>query len=208
MNGRGYSPNYFSIEDIMATQERVPCKTNITFPRMGFLCPENDEDDLKEGTSINIPIWLAKKLSGRQMKYVSVEVPNSFKEKARDVFEADPRIVDLNRLNPHFYEFGLIFTRLNQRDGEIVRELLVKVFRERFRKILGWAINGMKDPFQIQELDTTEQRMLKVGQKANECLNEWFIKLEIKLKPADAVVNLKKRKLLEGEDVQFLYNYF
>lgn len=99
----------------------------ITSLIVGFLCPENDEDDLKEGTSINIPIWLAKKLSGRQMKYVSVEVPNSFKEKARDVFEADPRIVDLNRLNPHFYEFGLIFTRLNQRDGEIVRELLVKV---------------------------------------------------------------------------------
>lgn len=55
----------------------------------------------------------------------------------------------------------------------------------------------MKDPLQIQELDLSEQRMLKEGQKAYELLNEWFVELQIKLKPADLVINLKKRKLQE-----------
>lgn len=31
----GYSPNYYSLEDILATQERVPCKFLQNVPRMG-----------------------------------------------------------------------------------------------------------------------------------------------------------------------------
>lgn len=58
---------------------------------------------------------------------MKVDVPTPFKEKARDMFEADPKIVDLYRLNPNFYEFGLVYSRLNHTDGEMIRELLSKV---------------------------------------------------------------------------------
>lgn len=37
----GYSPNYYSLEDILATQERVPCKFLQNVPRMGKLITEN-----------------------------------------------------------------------------------------------------------------------------------------------------------------------
>ncbi len=30
-----YTPNYFSIEDILATQERVSCKFDVTVPKLG-----------------------------------------------------------------------------------------------------------------------------------------------------------------------------
>lgn len=30
-----YSPNYFSIDDILATQERTPCKFLVDVPKMG-----------------------------------------------------------------------------------------------------------------------------------------------------------------------------
>lgn len=57
----------------------------------------------------------------------------------------------------------------------------------------------MNDPALIQKLDLSEQRMLKEGLKAHDALNEWLFKLDPKLKPADTVVNLKKRKLLDSE---------
>lgn len=58
---------------------------------------------------------------------VNIDVPNPFKERVRDIFEADPKIVDLYRLNPNFYEFGLHFAEMKHRDSDVVRELLIKV---------------------------------------------------------------------------------
>lgn len=37
MFGKSYYPTYFSIEDIMATQEKVQVKTMVVFPGMGKL---------------------------------------------------------------------------------------------------------------------------------------------------------------------------
>lgn len=30
-----YTPNYFAIDDILATQEKIPCKVLIDVPKMG-----------------------------------------------------------------------------------------------------------------------------------------------------------------------------
>ena len=43
---QSYSPNYFSIEDILATQERVPCQIETDLPNLGFLDPGCDSANL------------------------------------------------------------------------------------------------------------------------------------------------------------------
>ena len=43
---QSYAPNYFSIEDILATQERVPCQTENDLPNLGFLDPGCDSANL------------------------------------------------------------------------------------------------------------------------------------------------------------------
>ena len=39
---QSYCPNYFSIEDILATQERVPCQVDSDLKNLGFLDPGSD----------------------------------------------------------------------------------------------------------------------------------------------------------------------
>jgi hypothetical protein len=45
-----YSPNYFSLEDILATQERVPVETLDDLAGLGHLDPGADNKDLARGT--------------------------------------------------------------------------------------------------------------------------------------------------------------
>ena len=39
---QSYAPSYFSIDDILATQERVPCQIQTDLPHLGFLDPGSD----------------------------------------------------------------------------------------------------------------------------------------------------------------------
>lgn len=54
---RTYYPNYFSIEDIFVTQEKIPCETEQTLSKLGFLDPSSDSLDLQAGQPIELPLW-------------------------------------------------------------------------------------------------------------------------------------------------------
>ena len=73
-------------------------------------------------------MWLAKKLCSRQIKYLKVEVPEMFKQHNIDAYEADPRIIDLYRINPYFFEYGMIYSQIPHKFGTKIREILQKVF--------------------------------------------------------------------------------
>lgn len=52
-----YYPNYFSIEDILVTQEKIPCEAEQTVAALGFLDPSSDTQDLKAGQEVELPLW-------------------------------------------------------------------------------------------------------------------------------------------------------
>ena len=43
---QSYAPNYFSIDDLLATQERLPCITELEMENLGFLDPGSDSANL------------------------------------------------------------------------------------------------------------------------------------------------------------------
>ena len=46
-----FSPDYFSLDDILASQERVPVTVKVDLPKLGFLDTSRpDEISLKTGT--------------------------------------------------------------------------------------------------------------------------------------------------------------
>ncbi|KAG7163514.1 DNA replication complex GINS protein PSF3-like [Homarus americanus] len=77
-----YFPSYFSINDILATNERVPCKFERTAYGIGFLDPSSGNKDLESGTKLELPCWLARALYSRR-RIVSCHLPKIFKEKYR-----------------------------------------------------------------------------------------------------------------------------
>lgn len=46
--GIGMEENYFSLDDILLSHERLPCRTECAFPRLGFLEKSSDTRDIPE----------------------------------------------------------------------------------------------------------------------------------------------------------------
>lgn len=119
-----YFPNYFSFEDVLATQERTPCKFLVDVPKLGkvrqfvfFLSihqqlssgnlnPSTVDKDLKAGTYLELPLWLSQEISLSRQPVVAPELPKIYKESYREILKADACAVDLHKFNLYFYEFG------------------------------------------------------------------------------------------------------
>ena len=121
---RSYNPGYFSLEDILATQERVPCKVEKDLPALGFLDPGSDNADLDQGSRLELPYWMAEGLrSNVDRNYVTIEVPKTLKEGFREIMRADPMVVDLYKLGPYYFEFARHLIKLTPSEGEEEKEM-------------------------------------------------------------------------------------
>ena len=98
--------DYFDLDDIIATQGRIPATLEVQIYNLGFLDPSSEGNDLQSGTKLEMPFWLAKELCNRRRKIISVEIPRAYKDGYREIFKADASVVDLHRLGPYFYEYG------------------------------------------------------------------------------------------------------
>jgi GINS complex subunit 3 len=69
---RTYYPNYYSIEDILVTQEKVPCVTEQELNNLGFLDQSEPSANLKANHEIELPLWYilqVQKERGRNQYY-------------------------------------------------------------------------------------------------------------------------------------------
>ena len=122
-----YSPdNYFSLEDIVASQERVPITIQQDLPQLGFLDPSSihqaDPTNLTAGSKLELPLWMAKALRGRRR--IQVELPKTWSSSQRQIMNADPTVVDLHKFGPHYYEFGRYLMKTSSTDGSSTIVLL------------------------------------------------------------------------------------
>ncbi|KAK9688265.1 GINS complex protein [Popillia japonica] len=102
-----YMPNYFAIDDILATQERTPCKFVVNVPALGIkLNPSAEGDDIQIGTTLELPMWLIQQLARGRQPVVAVDLPQMYQEAYREVLKADPRAVNLHKFGLYFYELG------------------------------------------------------------------------------------------------------
>jgi len=47
---------------------------------LGFLDPSSESEDLKSGTKVELPLWLAQPLNVAKESIVSVDIPKTYKE--------------------------------------------------------------------------------------------------------------------------------
>lgn len=139
-----YCPNYFSVEDVLATQERMPCKFLVNVPKLGKrmslldrLCttqtyffvgnlnPSTIDKDLKVGTSLELPIWLVQEMSTGRQPIVAPDLPKVYKQSYRDILQADACAVDLHKLNLYYYELGAHLKHFDKKGD--VHEILLHV---------------------------------------------------------------------------------
>ena len=121
------SDNYFNIEDILASHEKVPCTTEQPLQRLGFLNPSTDSEHIMPGTKMELPYWLATGLCSKKRKIVSIELPKSYKRGYREILSADANVVDLHKMGPYFYAFGSKMLSFEHQESEDIAVALLDV---------------------------------------------------------------------------------
>ncbi|XP_029177207.1 DNA replication complex GINS protein PSF3 [Nylanderia fulva] len=194
-----YMPDYFSLTDILCTEERISCKVEVTLPRLGFLDLSSESEDLKIGTKLELPLWLAQPLNIARESIVSVDIPKTYKEGYREILLADACTVVLNKWNPYYYELGMYLKKFNNRDSEMIIDSLLLTFRSRFRLVMDWAQNPVSDPTLNSLLPRLERDLFLAGRKAKLQLNDYLRKGSSVIETSQSAVNLKKRKRTDYE---------
>uniref|UniRef100_A0A673Y0P5 DNA replication complex GINS protein PSF3 n=1 Tax=Salmo trutta TaxID=8032 RepID=A0A673Y0P5_SALTR len=125
--GVGMEENFLSLDDILLSHERLPSRTECTFPRLGFLEKSSDSRDIQEGTKMEMPLFLAKGLYERKRRVVSVELPKVYKEGWRTVFNADPTVVDLHKMGPYYYGLGSQLLHFDSPENPEIAQAVLQV---------------------------------------------------------------------------------
>ncbi|XP_041984892.1 DNA replication complex GINS protein PSF3 [Aricia agestis] len=190
------SSNYLSITDILVTSEKVPCKFLHDLPKMGFLDPSAAEEDLKSGTSLEVPLWLAESLCSRRPPLLSIDLPKIYKETYREILNADACTVDMHKMNQHFYELGCYIAKYDIK-GEVANTL-IDTFRQRFRMIMSASVST-DTVNALQPLSKSERERTDAAMVTEKALCDWLKKGSCPLKIASMVANHRKRKRAEME---------
>lgn len=119
--------DYFDIDDIIASDLRIPCKFNVPVHWLGFINKTDDSEHIEVGAIMELPLWLAVTLNGRRRHIVSVELPKSYRENYREIVKADANVVDLHKLGPYYYTSGIKLLQLDHPETEPLSRSLLEV---------------------------------------------------------------------------------
>ncbi|GFY66104.1 DNA replication complex GINS protein PSF3 [Trichonephila inaurata madagascariensis] len=185
---------YFSIDDILATNERIPCKFEVDVNKLGFLDPSSGNQDLAKGTKLEMPLWMAQALHRKRL--ITMDIPRMYREAYREILNADATVVDLHKIGPYFYHLGLYLSRFAHQDSEEICRMLNQTFRNRFRQLMDTSQNSLEEDATIltANLDRTEVALFNLGHKSLLDLKNWQNRKSQKILTADLVMNHKKRK--------------
>ena len=118
---------FFDLDEILATNEKVPCKFEQPVYRLGFLDSSSSEEHIEKGTKMELPYWLGRELCTRRRKIVSVEMPKVYNEAYRQIYKADPNALDLHKIGPFFYQFGVRLLHFEHFDAGVLSRSLSQV---------------------------------------------------------------------------------
>lgn len=130
--------------------------------------------DIEEGQRIELPIWLAERLS--ESKLVTIDLPRNFSRRVRESLLAAPESVRLRDRSPYFYEVGLRLASTSMsEDAARLPAALQSTLATRVHMILIKSQNSStKDPSKFVEgLTEFEQRIFWLGFKQTKEQLRW-----------------------------------
>lgn len=96
--------SYYDIDAILTDAQKVPCTFEITVPGLGYI-DGNAGQDMKEGTKVELPLWLAEMLAVSQNQtgtpILTLDMPTALSPRVLNALKADPKTVDLRALAQH-----------------------------------------------------------------------------------------------------------
>lgn len=197
--GVAVEENFLSLDDILLSHERLPIRTECTFPRLGFLEKSSDSQDIPEGTKMELPLWLTKGLYDRKRRVLSVELPKVYREGWRTVFNADPNVVDLHKMGPYYYGLGSQMLHFDSPENADIAQTLLRTFIGRFRRTMDSSQNAYNEDTSalVDRLDFLERALFRSGQSGLNGFQSWEKGQASQLTASSLVLNYRKRKIAD-----------
>ncbi|TFY80280.1 hypothetical protein EWM64_g3737 [Hericium alpestre] len=178
---------YYSVESILAENQKIQCTFKIDIPDMGHLEGGN-ERDIKANNKIPLPLWMAYILI--YSDYADFTIPAPFSAKVRNALNAEAKSVRLSGLvgaGGLWYGFGKIIMKLlADAPANEMSNILTKTFKNRLSELidqaqhfaaLGPAGGGQSgDVAQNfrEGLDGTERELFSLAQDSAKRTKQWY----------------------------------
>ncbi|KII95381.1 hypothetical protein PLICRDRAFT_34229 [Plicaturopsis crispa FD-325 SS-3] len=180
--------DYYSIDAILAENQKIQCTFKIDVPDMGHL-GGGDERDIKALSKIPIPLWLSYIIL--YSDWADFSVPTPFTNRVRNALKAEAKSVKLSQLvgaGGSWYGFGkTVMDLLSDEQSEELSKVLTKAFRDRLIEVIDQAQHfaalgpssssstGLDSAQQFREgLDTTERELFAMAQESSKRTKVWY----------------------------------
>ncbi|XP_007902847.2 DNA replication complex GINS protein PSF3 [Callorhinchus milii] len=195
----GPEESFFSLDDILMTQEKLPCQTETALPRLGFLDKSGEAPLIPEATKMELPLWLAKGLSDPKRRIVSVSAPKIYNGRWRTIFNADANVVDLHKMGPYYYGFGTQLLNFESPENTEIAQTILQTFVSRFRRIMDSSQNAYNEDTSVlvAHLDELERGLFHAGQKSLNDFQSWEKGKAVQITTSHLVQSYGKRKFSE-----------
>ncbi|XP_055594915.1 DNA replication complex GINS protein PSF3 [Uranotaenia lowii] len=200
MNKPSYYPNYYSIDDIMVTQERIPSRTIHHLYQMGFLDSSEKSEHLEPNQQLELPLWYLLQQDDRNPNFELV-IPDIFTTAYKEIYKADANYVELGKLNKFYYELGMYLCRFSNSDD--LAEMLFDTAQERIKGIKDMCNNVSSENLtDNKKLEYIERMLYEEGSRSHKMFSDWLQEKAVNIKSTELVTNHRKRKrdALDGEE--------
>ncbi|KIY71837.1 hypothetical protein CYLTODRAFT_418553 [Cylindrobasidium torrendii FP15055 ss-10] len=179
--------DYFSIDDILAGNQRIQCIFSQSIPEMGHLWGGTERDIVPQ-SKYQIPIWMFYWIiySG----WAEFALPTPFNGRVRNALNAEARSVQLSALvgaGGLWYGFGkTIMNMLEDEQGNLMSNTLTDTFKARLGEIIdqaqhfaalgassGGGGGGSQSMAFREGLDGTERELFLLAQESAKRMRKW-----------------------------------
>ncbi|XP_059620929.1 DNA replication complex GINS protein PSF3 isoform X2 [Phlebotomus argentipes] len=197
---RSYVPNYYSLIDIMATEEKVPYQktqvlTNLERRTHVTLTSENGDLSLapfdvslsgsgaqtttdssvtleqSEGEQ-ELAFWMLNDADDLHNYYVKINVPELYRSLNKSICEAGANSVDLGKLCKYFYEFGLHVSKFD--DHNTIENMLLNTLRQRLTHIIDMCNCADVKSKRDSHFDCSEEKLYSSGCETFSAYHNWL----------------------------------
>ncbi|XP_055627772.1 DNA replication complex GINS protein PSF3 [Toxorhynchites rutilus septentrionalis] len=192
MHCSSYYPNYYSIDDVMVTQERIQCLTLREVYQMGFLDSSQKLEHLEKNVQLELPLWYLL-LQDERNAFVKINIPDIFTAAYKEIYKADASYVELGKLNKFYYELGMYITKFEAEDG--LAEMLFDAAQKRVSAIKDMCNNvSSENLIDNKNLEHLECILYEVGSRSHKMYSDWLQEKSVNIKSTELVTNHRKRK--------------
>ncbi|TEB17648.1 hypothetical protein FA13DRAFT_1767849 [Coprinellus micaceus] len=161
--------DYFSVEAILAENQKIQCTFKHEIPNMGHLGGGTE----RERTKLQLPMWLAYVII--YSDWAEFNIPQPFGLKVRNALKAEATSVRLSNLvgaGGMWYGFGkMIMDMLSDEQASEMSEMMTKAFKDaqHFAAIGPGGAGGSGS----DGLDATEREIFTLAQASAKRMKKW-----------------------------------